>query len=209
MKMLVCDMDQTLINFSNKPTSWSELSFMLGVNNKELYNRYINDDDYSYIEFTEDTVKAYINNNIKRNHINKLKSRMILKSGYKDLIDFAESRNMDSIIITGGIGNIAEHLCQNHGFDNYYSSCYFRFDSDASISNYSINEVGGSNQKFRKMRDHISGSDVNMSDIIFVGDDINDMRMIEEVGYSFNIGDKDIGADHKIECLSDVRKILD
>lgn len=201
-------MDGTLIDYPNADSSWGELYHMIGFDNKEFVQRWIDDDDYTYVEFTEDGIDNAIENGLTMEHMEELKSRTIIKEGFEELVEFSNNNNMEIVIITGGIGNIAEYLCQTYGLSNYYASCYINFDSSGKVSDYIVNSHGGPEEKVRTAEKFAESNGHSLENTIFIGDDINDTSLLKRCGYTFNVGNKDLESNYSVDSLNEIPKIL-
>lgn len=208
MKILVCDMCGTLVDYKNSSNSWSELFHIMGIDNNELYNLWDNNPDYSYLKFTHDTIRLLISEDISLRHIKELKENSIPKESIRKLVDFCDEREMEKIIITGGIGNVGELIINEYGFDHCYSSCYFRFTNNGDLSGYNVQKCGSSEQKLKILKEHIRNEEIEFDDIIFVGDDHNDNHLAEEINKSFDVGDYGINSTHDVDSLDEIIEYL-
>lgn len=211
MKLLVCDMCGTLIEYEKTNSSWEQLNDILGIDkeqNEKLRKRWLEEEDYSYLEYSHDTISLYLQKNIQKSHIEELKEKTIYKSGIQDLVEFADRKNMNTIIITGGIGNVADMIYKDFGFDSYHSTCYFEFYEN-SLIRYNLEKCGGSSEKLDILKKHIQEKDIQLDEVVFVGDGLNDINLTSASGESFNIGDKNLGSDYSINSLSEIPEHLD
>lgn len=209
--MLVCDMCGTLVEYEDTNSSWEKLNDILNIDqerNKKLTKKWKSNDKYSFIEYTHDTVKLYLKKGIKKEDIDKLKQESSYKNGIDKLLKYAKKQNMYTMIITGGIGNIAEMLYNEFNFDTYHSSCYFNFYKN-DLVNYNIERCGGASDKISILNYHLKQNEINIDDVIFVGDDLNDYDISSASGTSFDIGEGKIDSDYSISSLSEIPEKLE
>lgn len=206
MKLLVCDMCGTLMDYENCDNSWAELFKVMDISgsNEGLYKVWDRNPDYSYLEFTHDTIRHLISQGINLNDVNKLKRNSYVRDGARDLVEFCDKRDMEKIVITGGIGNSAEKLLSQYGFDHCYSSCYFRFTSSGELSGYDVQHCGSSKQKMKILKEHIKGDNIGIDEIIFVGNGHNDENLAKLINNSFDVGKNGISSTYTISSLSEI-----
>ena len=210
MELLVCDMCGTMVNYENAESSWGELAIILGVRDKtkKLYDEWEENPDYSYLKFTNDVVGILVENGLRKEHIRELKQNSKIKDDLDDLVEFSDGNSMEKIIITGGIGNVAELVMSEYGFDECYSSCTFRFDESGDVSSYTLQKCGSSESKLKALKEHIKNKDLHIDEVVFIGDDHNDNHLAEKVEDSFNVGHKDLNSTYDVESLKDIPNYL-
>lgn len=206
MKLLVCDMGGTLIKYNNSKSSWSKLNNIMVVTekNKKLQKKFKNSKNYSYLDFSHDTVSLYLKDNINKQDIEKLKQETIYKKGIEELINHCKGQNMKIVIITGGIGNIANMIKEEYNIDKVFATCNFKFDGNELVK-YSLEKCGSKREKLKILNKYLEENNLTYEDTVFIGDGENDKKIFSKIEKSFNISDNSFDESYTVEDLEEIK----
>lgn len=199
-KLVVTDFDGTLWNVES--SSWYAITSALGCEKEDNINRKLfYQGKIDYAEWSRRTIELY-----KKYGLTKKKFLHIISS-YK-LVDscvetFRKLRKMGikTGIISGGIKNVYEFLRRKEGlevdFPKFASELFFDENGNLIYGTYSNFDFEG---KIDVLEEICKESGINLEEVVFVGDDENDLPIFEVVGLSVAINPKS----QKVKENSDV-----
>lgn len=215
-KLLVLDMDGTLIEYSPKNSSWERIASILGgqelkEKQKEKYKKWLSGEYTSYKEWCVDTYNLHKNYGISKEHMDKLIEEKQYRKGVKSLINEAQNRNYQTVIITGGIKNLADHVKKELNMSNCYTSCEYIFKENGELKDFNFYPYGTSKQKTEALKFLKAIYRYNREDIIYVGNGTNDYGPVKYAGTGISVSRRDCldeVSDYHFSNLENIKKLL-
>ena len=211
IKMILSDMDGTLVNYPNKPfnSTWDVFPKILSAQKKkewfELHDFYLGKKDF-YQDWFDKQVSLLRGLSVERAY-----SSFFPIPYSKGVESFFNSLNGKYIkgIVSSGIGFVAEKIKEDLKF-NFQSSSNLEIESEKFTGkgkiNFDISEKGRAiisiSQKYK----------INLEEICYIGDAFNDIPAFELVGLAvaFNPKESELEkkADYVIYDFNELKKIL-
>ena len=188
-KLLVCDMDSTII----EGESLDEIAVEAGIG-KEVS------------EITKRAMKGEINfNQALRNRIMLLKdfplkkilslnNKIVFAKGSKELISSMKKHNCLTILVSGGFSPVASYVAKVIGFDFYHCNyfLYKKLSGKIVLQGNVLEPILSKEDKLKIARKYANKLGVLLSDVISVGDGANDIDLIKNSGIGVSIKGKKI-----------------
>lgn len=197
---IVSDFDRTLTH-GNSMTSWSILAnknllpkgyIQERQKYYEIYRPIEIDNSISYeikqIKMKEWYIKhinLFIKYNLKETLIKEASKDiniMSFRPGVKDFLNILKKNNIPLIIISAGIGNFIKSFLENNGcnFDNIYIISNMLKFKDGVTVGVDKNIIHSLNKNEATIPLNIKENLKNRNNIILLGDQISDIKMVEE-----------------------------
>lgn len=209
---LVCfDLDGTLID--NVKFSWQIFHdyFQTDSHKREdAKNRFFRG-EITYMQWAEHDINMWREKNAKKEDFFRATGHLKLMEGAMETLNELKSRGMKLAIISGSLNIILEKFVPNYKefFDDVFLS-RIHFDEDGSISRIEATEFD-MDAKALALRLISERENISMKECVFVGDYLNDKKIIQEagLGIAFNCKHDELkkAADIVIE-KKDLREIL-
>ena len=185
-QILVADMDSTLI----KEECIDELAKFTGLSEKilEITNSSMN----GKIHFSDSFIKrTELFKGVKLNILEECFDQCInLSRGAKTLVNTMKSRNARTYIVSGGYNFFVARVAKLLKVSDYYSNDVIIQDNmfSGKVKKPIIDEMG----KLDLVKKICKKSNLNIKNVIAVGDGANDIKMLESVGYGIAFKSKKI-----------------
>lgn len=209
---LVCfDVDGTLID--NMKFSWQVFHdyFQTDSHRREdAKNRFFKG-EITYLEWAEHDINMWREKNARKEDFFKAVEHLKLMDGAVETLEELKSRGLKLAVISGSLNVILERFVPNHKefFDYVYLSRIY-FDEEGSISKVEATEFD-MDAKAIALKIIAEREKISMEECVFVGDYLNDKKIIQEagLGIAFNCKHDELRkiADVCIE-KKDLREIL-
>lgn len=221
IKMIICDMDGTLVNYPNKPfnSSWDVFPEILSEQKKKEW--------FGNRDFYLDKIRNEENKQKKKElyekwfnkHLNLLKNISVEKV-YSVFFPIPYSRGVESFfsslngeyikgILSSGIGFVAEKIKNDLNF-NFQSSSYLKIEKGKFTGRGKINF--DLSEKDKAMVSLSKKYNFGLKEICYIGDHFNDVPAWEVAGLSvaFNPKEKELEkrVDYVIYDFCELKKIL-
>ncbi|MFA5452661.1 MAG: HAD family phosphatase [Candidatus Methanomethylophilaceae archaeon] len=178
--LVVFDMDGVL---TTTRSSWSFIHDVLGVNNEESYQAFVNM-EIDEPEFMRRDIAIWktIRPNITVNDIARMFRDLPLIDGIQETIIGLKYNNIKSVICSGGIDLAAKMIANEFGFDGYIA------DTLESYPDGRLTGEGKMNvdlkDKGKNVRDFIKQFGTTPDRCVSIGNSFTDIKMFQNTGTS-------------------------
>lgn len=210
IKMIICDMDGTLVNYSNKPfnSTWDVFPEILSeqkrkkwVGNRDFYLAKIRNEENK--QKKKELYEEWFNK-----HLNLLKN-LSVEEAYSSFFPIPYSKGVESFfsslngeyikgILSSGIGFVAEKIKNDLNFD-------FQSSSDLETEKGKFTGRGQINFDLSKKDKAIISIaqkyKINLEEICYIGDHFNDVPAWEVVGLSVAFNPKEKELEKKVNYV--------
>jgi len=213
MKKIICfDFNGTLVNEG----SWDFLTCGEKELEKELEDVFClyKNNKISINDFWDKTVLTLkktgrANREYFCNHTDIVRN---LKDGAEDLIRYLKEKEYRIYIVSCSIGEYLECLKQKFSLDGFYAGSNLVFDDKGELITIKSDCMKGASFKERKLEELVLKENVNVEDIVFVGDGNNDIGAFKmtKKGIAIDSKSEELNsvAWKKIKVLSEIKEIL-
>ncbi len=181
IKMILCDKDGCLVSYPNKPyhSSWDALSLALPPNKREEWFKirdYYIGTDGSYEEWANKQV-----NLLKMTPLKEIERVLFPVPYSKGVKEFFSNLNGNYIkgIVSSGIDIVAEKIKEELNFDFYLSNHLNRKNGFLTGEITLFVEM---DKKAERVKEVAERYNIRLEEICFVGDNFNDVPVMEIVG---------------------------
>jgi phosphoserine phosphatase len=187
IKLVCFDVDDTLVEGS----SWLILTKGLGCSPKDIL--YIfnqgREGKFSFAEGERMLTKMYQDTgNATKPFIKDLFESINVKPEARDLISYLKEKGFLIYLISGAIDIYVESIARKVGADGFYANSSLEFDNRENLQkiNYSENQA---EVKLKQLQDLLNklGIDMNMNQVVFVGDSENDVEVFKATKHGIAI----------------------
>ena len=188
-KLLICDMDSTII----KEESLDEIAEDAGVGReiKNITKRAMNGE----LDFKDALLKRIkLLNNYPLENIFVLNSKIRVNDGANELITKMKVKSCITVLISGGFSPSVSYIAKNIGFDYYHCNnlLYKKKDGRIVLNGCVQNPILDKNSKLDITKSYLKKFDLTLNDVISVGDGANDVNLIEKSGIGVSYEGKQV-----------------
>ena len=183
-KVLVCDMDSTII----EEESLDEIAEDAGIGNeiKNITKKAMRGD----LDFKDALLKRIkLLNNYPLENIFKLNHRIRINDGAKELVKKMKAESCITILISGGFSPSVSYVAKKIGFDYYHCNnfLYKKKDGRIVLNGCVQNPILDKNSKLEITKNYLKKLNFTLNDVISVGDGANDINLIKysDIGVSY------------------------
>lgn len=209
---LVCfDVDGTLID--NITFSWQLFHDYFQTNKhrrEDARNKFFSG-KITYMQWAEHDINLWREKNAKKEDFFKAMKPLKLMEGALETLNELKKRNIKLAVISGSLNIILEKFMPDYEafFDDVFISRIY-FDKEGSIAKVEATEFD-MDAKALALRKIAQRENIGLNECVFVGDYLNDMKIMEEagLGIAFNCNHEELKkiADFCID-KKDLREIL-
>lgn len=209
-KLICFDVDGTLVDGN----SWLVLAEGLGCSPQkalEIFNR-ARKGEISFTEGEKLLTKEYQNTgNANRTFIKNLFNDINIKSEARDLLSYLKKKGYKIYLISGAIDIYVESIARKLGVDGFYANSSLEFDSKGILQRINYRNNQGE-IKVKQLQDLARKLDINMDQIIFVGDSENDIKVFKSTKHGIAIHSSSEELKRVswriVDSLSEIKEIL-
>ena len=183
-KLLVCDMDSTII----EGESLDEIAEDAGIGSevKNITKKAMKGE----LDFKDALLKRIkLLNNYPLEKILKLNAKIHINDGAIELVREMKRNSSTTVLISGGFAPSVSYIAKKVGFDYYHCNNFlYKKINDKIVINGSIeNPILDKNSKLDITKNYLKKNDLTFNDVISVGDGANDVNLIKNsaIGVSF------------------------
>ncbi len=210
-KLICFDVDGTLLE--NK-SSWIDLTAGLGCSVAEVYSIFksVINGKITFAQGEKSVFDIYrASGKATKGNIQKIFEKDIFKLGVAELIEYLKEKDYLIWLVSGSIDFHVKLVADKIGADGFFAHSGLEFDGDDNLSK--INYPGDQNHwKVDKLRELSEKFKIPANEIIFVGDDINDLGAFRATGRGIAVWpyDEKLGAAawKRVKSLSEIKDIL-
>ena len=178
-KLLICDMDSTII----KEESLDEIAEEAGIGSavKKITKKAMRGD----LDFKDALLKRIeLLKNYPLENIFKLNTKIQINDGAKELVKKMKSKSCITVLISGGFSPSVSYIAKKIGFDYYHCNnfLYKKKDGRIVLNGYVQNPILDKNSKLDITKSYLKKLDLTLNDVISVGDGANDVDLIKSSG---------------------------
>ena len=183
-KLLICDMDSTII----KEESLDEIAEEAGIGDeiKNITKRAMKG-DLDFKDALFERIKLL--NNYPLANIFTLNTKIQINDGAKELVERMKNKSCITILISGGFSPSVSYVANKIGFDYYHCNNFlYKIKNRRIVLNGLIqNPILDKNAKLCITKSYLKKFDLTLNDVISVGDGANDVDLIKSsgIGVSF------------------------
>ena len=180
---LVCfDVDGTLVD--NVKFSWQVFHdyFQTDKHRREDAKKRFFNKEITYLQWAEHDINLWKEKNAKKQDFLKAISHLKLMEGAVETLKELKKRGLKLAVISGSLNIILDALipdCQEFFDDVFISKIYF--DEEGNIKEMEATEFD-MEAKALALRKIAGREKISLSECVFVGDYLNDMKIIQEAG---------------------------
>ena len=188
-KLLVCDMDSTII----KEESLDEIGEQAGIGSeiKNITKKAMRGE----LNFKEALIKRInLLNNYPLENIFKLNSKIQVNEGAKELVKKMKRQSCITILISGGFSPSVSYIAKKIGFDHYHCNNFlYKKNNERVVLNGCVqNPILDKNSKLDITKSYLKKFNLTLNDVISVGDGANDVNLIKFSGIGVSYKGKKI-----------------
>ena len=188
-KLLICDMDSTII----REESLDKIAEEAGIGNeiKNITEKAMKGE----LEFKEALLKRIkLLKNYPLENIFKLNNRIQINNGAKELVNKMKSKSCVTVLISGGFSPSVSYVAKKVGFDYYHCNnfLYKRYNDRIVLNGCVQNPILDKNSKLDITKIYLKKFNLTLNDVISVGDGANDVDLIKNSGIGVSYKGKKI-----------------
>ena len=188
-KLLICDMDSTII----KEESLDEIAEDAGVGKevKNITKKAMNGE----LDFKDALLKRIkLLNNYPLENIFILNPKIRVNDGANELIKKMKFKSCVTVLISGGFSPSVSYIAKNIGFDYYHCNnlLYKKKNRRIVLNGCVHNPILDKNSKLDITKSYLKKLNLTLNDVISVGDGANDVNLIEKSGIGVSYKGKQI-----------------
>ena len=188
-KLLVCDMDSTII----KEESLDEIAEKAGVGSeiKNITKKAMNGD----LDFKDALLKRVkLLNNYPLENIFTLNSKIRVNNGANELVKKMKLNSCITVLISGGFSPSVSYVAKNIGFDYYHCNNFlYKKNNKKIVLNGCVQKpILDKNSKLDITKSYLKKFNLTLNDVISVGDGANDVNLIKNSGIGVSFKGKQI-----------------
>ena len=188
-KLLVCDMDSTII----KEESLDEIAKEAGIGNeiKSITEKAMRGE----LDFKVALLKRIkLLENYPLEEIFTLNTKIQVNDGAKELVKKMKSNSCITVLISGGFSPSVSYVAKKIGFDYYHCNnfLYKKKDKKIVLNGYVQKPVLDKNSKLDITKFYLKKFNLTLNDVISVGDGANDVNLIKNSGIGVSYKGKQI-----------------
>ena len=188
-KLLICDMDSTII----KEESLDEIAKEAGVGNdiKNITKRAMNGE----LDFKLALLKRIkLLNDFPLENIFKLNDKIQVNDGAKELVKIMKIKSCITVLISGGFSPSVSYIANDLGFDYYHCNnfLYKKKNKRIVLNGFVQKPILDKNSKLNITKSYLKKLNLTFNDVISVGDGANDVSLIKASGIGVSYKGKQI-----------------
>ena len=188
-KLLVCDMDSTII----KEESLDEIGEQAGIGSeiKNITKKAMRGE----LDFKDALIKRIkLLNNYPLENIFKLNTKIQVNEGAKELVRKMKRESCITILISGGFSPSVSYIAKKIGFDHYHCNnfLYKKNNGKIALNGCVQNPILDKNSKLDITKSYLKKFKLRLNDVISVGDGSNDINLIKYSGIGVSYKGKKI-----------------
>ena len=188
-KLLVCDMDSTII----KEESLDEIAKEAGIGNeiKSITEKAMRGE----LDFKVALLKRIkLLENYPLEEIFTLNTKIQVNDGAKELVKKMKSNSCITVLISGGFSPSVSYIAKKIGFDYYHCNnfLYKKKDKKIVLNGFVQKPVLDKNSKLDITKYYLKKFNLTLNDVISVGDGANDVNLIKNSGIGVSYKGKQI-----------------
>ena len=188
-KLLICDMDSTII----KEESLDEIAEDAGIG-KEIKN-ITKKAMRGELDFEDALLKRIkLLSNYPLKNILTLNKKIQVNDGARELVREMKNKSCITILISGGFSPSVSYIAKKIGFDYYHCNNFLYKKSDKKIVlNGCVDKpILDKNSKLNITKSYLEKFNLTLNDVISVGDGANDINLIKNSGIGISYKGKRI-----------------
>ena len=188
-KLLVCDMDSTII----KEESLDEIAEEAGIGNeiKNLTKKAMRGE----LDFKDALLKRIkLLNNYPLDNIFTLNRKIQVNDGAKELVKKMKNKSCITVLISGGFSPSVSYIAKKIGFDYYHCNNFlYKKNNGKIVLNGCVqNPILDKNSKLDITNGYLKKFNFTLNDVVSVGDGANDVDLIKHSGIGVSYKGKPI-----------------
>ena len=188
-KLLICDMDSTII----KEESLDEIAKEAGIGSKikNITKKAMKGD----LDFKDALLKRIkFLNNYPLEKILKLNTKIEINDGAIELVNKMKSKSCITILISGGFTPSVSYIAKKVGFDHYHCNNFlYKKNDERIVLNGCVEEpILDKYSKLEITKSYLKKLNLTLNDVISVGDGANDVDLIKNSGIGVSFKGKQI-----------------
>lgn len=169
------------------PSAWTTLAKELGDDcykeEEETKDKWRSGHYNGYLEWMFDTVTIHKKYGLTQKILQKIVDEAEYHDGAEELFRFLRSKNIITVLISGGFKALADKAQRKLKIDHAFSACEYFFDDDGNLEFYNL--LPSDNEgKVNFMMLIASEHRISPEECLFVGDGQNDVFLANKVGLS-------------------------
>jgi HAD superfamily phosphoserine phosphatase-like hydrolase len=192
IKLVAFDFDGTILQGNNYKHSWKEIWNYLNYDDKireGLMSKHKTDHkNYTFKNWCDECVKYFKDRNFKKSDVNNIiKSRNLkIATNFVEVVNVLNALGVRTIIISGGIDTFVTESVNDDNTLNQIE-CFvnkFLYDKEGFLEGviaYQEMDSDGAG-KVRTLEKFCSENDIDLQEVAFVGDEVNDIDVLKVVG---------------------------
>ena len=188
-KLLVCDMDSTII----KEESLDEIGQQAGIGNEiKIITKKAMRGELDFKDALISRIKLL--NNYPVENIFKLNAKIRVNEGAKELVRKMKSKSCITVLISGGFSPSVSYVAKKLGFDYYHCNNFlYKINKGRIVLNGCVlNPILDKNSKLDITKNYLKKFNLTLNDVISVGDGANDVNLIQHSGIGVSYQGKKI-----------------
>ena len=178
-KLLICDMDSTII----KEESLDKIAEEAGIGSavKNITKKAMRGD----LDFKDALLKRIkLLKNYPLENIFTLNTKIHINDGAKELVKTMKSKSCVTVLISGGFSPSVSYIAKKIGFDYYHCNnfLYKKKNERIVLNGYVQKPILDKNSKLDLTKSYLKKFDLTLNDVISVGDGANDIDLIKNSG---------------------------
>ena len=188
-KLLICDMDSTII----KEESLDEIAEEAGVGReiKNITKKAMNGE----LNFKDALLKRInLLKNYPLENIFALNSKIQVNNGANELVKKMKINSCITVLISGGFSPSVSYIAKNIGFDYYHCNNFlYKKNNNKIVLNGCVQKpILDKNSKLNITKSYLKKFNLTLNDVISVGDGANDVNLIKNSGIGVSYKGKQI-----------------
>ena len=188
-KLLICDMDSTII----KEESLDEIAEEAGVGKeiKNITKKAMNGE----LDFKDALLKRIkLLNNYPLENILTLNRKIHVNNGAIELVKKMKINSCITVLISGGFAPSVSYISKSIGFDYYHCNNFlYKKNNKKIVLNGCVQKpILDKNSKLEITKNYLKKFNFTLNDVISVGDGANDVNLIKNSGIGISYKGKEI-----------------
>ena len=188
-KLLICDMDSTII----KEESLDEIAKEAGIGSKIKYiTKKAMKGELDFRDALLRRIKLLKNYPLEK--ILKLNTKIQINDGAIELVKKMRSKSCITILISGGFLPSVSYIAKKVGFDYYHCNnfLYKKNDKKIVLNGFVEKPILDKDSKLEITKNYLKKLNLTLNDVISVGDGANDVELIKNSGIGVSFKGKKI-----------------
>ena len=188
-KLLICDMDSTII----REESLDEIAEEAGIGSeiKNITKKAMKGD----LDFKDALLKRIkLLQNYPLENIFTLNTKIQVNDGAKELVKKMKTNSCVTVLISGGFSPSVSYVAKKIGFDYYHCNnfLYKKNNGKVVLNGYVQMPILDKNAKLDITKNYLKKLNLTLNDVISIGDGANDIELIKNSGIGVSFKGKKI-----------------